>query len=382
MRIAFTTTFDAEDVHNWSGTPYHMAHALAAEDMDINYIGKLKRKLPPLFKIKQAYKKFLCGQRESPRFNVTAAQHYSAETAKKLAALSNIDAVVSPLINPIAYLDCKQPIILWTDALYASLLGFYPPFSYHSASTIHQGNAITNACLDRCSLALFTSDWAANSALELYGVSREKVKVVPFGANIESWPDITDIKNIIARRATDRIKLLFLAKSWERKGGDVVLATAKALHEAGYTVELTIVGYEPPGLTTPPPPYLNCLGYISKHTPEGKNRIRALLAESHFLFVPSRAEAYGIVFCEANAFAVPCLTTYVGGISTIVKDNVNGMTFGLDAPVQRYCDYIVSLWQDRKRYNEMALASYHEFEARLNWPAAAKTVKRLIESVT
>ena len=380
MRIAYTTTFNAQDVHNWSGTPLHMSQALAAEGMNIDYIGQLKHQLPPLFKLKQIYKKYLCGQRESPRFNIVAAQNYSAQAAAKLEKLS-ADVVVSPLINPISYLDCKQPIVLWTDALYASLLGFYPPFSYHSASSILQGNAITNACLSRCSLAIFSSDWAANSALELYGVSRDKVKVVPFGANIDSWPTHAEVQAMVKQRTTAKIKLLFLAKSWERKGGDVVLAVAKALYEAGHAVELTIVGYNPPGITTPPP-YLNCLGYISKHTPEGKTRIRDLLAQTHFLFVPSRAEAYGIVFCEANAFGVPCLTTYVGGISTIVKDNVNGMTFGLDASIATYCDYIVNLMHDRRRYEEMAMASYNEFVTRLNWPAAAQHVKALIESIT
>jgi glycosyltransferase involved in cell wall biosynthesis len=379
MRIAYTTTFDARDVHNWSGTPFYMSRALTQAGMDVDYVGDLKRKLPPFFKLNQAYKKFICGQRESPRFNVKAAQHYSEQAAKKIATLS-VDAIVSPLINPIAYLDCKQPIVLWTDALYASLLGFYPPFSYHSASSIHQGNEITKACLSRCSLALFSSDWAANSALELYGMSREKVHVVPFGANIDNWPSLSDIQTIIANRATDKIKLLFLAKSWERKGGDVVLSVAKALHDAGYPVELNIVGYQPPGMTNPPP-YVKCLGYISKHKKDGKERIRQLLAETHFLFVPSRAEAYGIVFCEANAFAVPCLTTYVGGIATIVKDNVNGMTFGLDATVQTYCEYITNLMHDRQRYNAMAMASYNEFITRLNWPAAALHVKALIESV-
>ncbi|RDI48115.1 glycosyltransferase family 4 protein [Aquicella lusitana] len=377
MRIAYATTFDARDVHNWSGTPSFMSKALSNADIEVDFIGSLSRKLPPLFKLKQAWNKFVCDQRESPRFNTVAAKHYSEQVARQLEKLS-VDAVVSPLINPIAYLDCKQPIILWTDAVYAALLGFYPPFSYHSANTIMQGNAITQACLSRARLALFSSDWAARSAVELYGISREKVKVVPFGANIDTCPDLDEIRESIKKRAADKIKLLFLAKSWERKGGDVVLAVAKALHEAGHAVELTIVGYQPPNLN-PVPSYVKCLGFISKHTPEGKQKIQTLLSETHFLFVPSRAEAYGIVFCEANAFGVPCLTTYVGGIGTIVKDNINGMTFGLDAPVSTYCDYIVDLMRDRMRYEALSLSAYNEYVTRLNWKTAANEVKKLIQ---
>ncbi len=378
MKIAYTTVFNAEDVHFWSGTPYHMAKALAENDDAVTYIGSLKRQLPPFFKIKQLWKQYLVGQRESPRFNTTVAKHYSTQVAAQLQQHSS-DVIISPLINPIAYLDCKQPIVLWTDALYAGLLGFYPPFGRHSASTIEQGNQITSACLSRCALAIFSSDWAANTAIELYGTSRDKVKVVPFGANIDSYPNAQEIQSIIQRRAKDKIKLLFLAKSWERKGGDIVLAVAHALHKAGYPVELTIAGYSPPQLN-PIPSYIKCLGFISKQTEEGKHKIRQLLAETHFLFVPSRAEAYGIVFCEANAFAVPCLTTYIGGIATIVKDNINGMTFGLDASVKNYCDYIVNVMQNRARYNEMANASYQEFIERLNWQSAASEVKKMISS--
>ncbi|EKD70281.1 MAG: Glycosyl transferase, group 1 family protein [uncultured bacterium] len=378
MRIAYTTTFDAQDIHNWSGTPFHMSHALQQTGAEMEYMGSLKRKLPRFFKIKQTWNKFISDQRESPRFNVVAAKFYSAQIAEKLKN-ANADAIVSPLINPIAYLDCKQPIVLWTDAVYASLLGFYPPFNFHSAETILQGNEMTAACLSRTKLAIFSSDWAARGAIELYGADKDKVHVVPFGANITTYPTFDEIKSAIAKRAQQKIKLLFLAKSWERKGGDVVLAVGKALHDAGHAVELTIVGYTPPNLN-PIPSYVTCLGFISKHTPEGKQRIQQILAESHFLFVPSRAEAYGIVFCEANAYGVPCLTTYVGGISTIVKDNVNGMTFSLDASVQTYCDYIVNIMHDRARYNAMALTSYHEFTSRLNWQVAAENVKKLIQA--
>ena len=375
MKIAYTTTFDASDVHNWSGTPFHMSQAFADAGVTVDYVGSLARKLPPLFKLKQTWKKYLNGMRESPRFNITVARHYSEQVAKKLR-LSNVDAIVSPLVNPICYLDCKQPIVLWTDAVYASLVGFYPAFNYHSAETILHGNTITAECLKRVRLAIFSSDWAARSAIELYGISRDKVKVVPYGANILTHPSHDEITGIIKKRDSHKIKLLFLAKSWERKGGDITIAVANALHAAGHDVELTIVGYTPRLASIPD--HIKCLGYISKGSFEGKNKISQLLSESHFLFLPSRADACPMVFAEANAFGLPCITSHVGGIATAVNDNVNGKTFGLDAPVASYCDYIVNLMQDRKRYNDLALSSHHEYESRLNWKVATHQVKDMI----
>jgi glycosyltransferase involved in cell wall biosynthesis len=377
MKIAYTTTFNAEDVHNWSGTPYHMSQALKEAGASVHYIGDLSRQLPPFFKLKQHYNQFFCNQRLSPRFNITAAKHYSQQVAEQLKNV-DVDAIVSPLINPIAYLDTDKPLILWTDAVYASLIGFYPPFAYHSAKTIQEGNAITKACLDRVTYAVFSSDWAARAAIEIYGVSKHKVKVIPFGANLSSSPSAADVAAAITKRDAHKIKLLFLAKSWERKGGDTVVAVAKALHEANYPVELHIVGYDHiPGQSVVPP-YVHCHGFISKHNPEANLKLQTLLSESHFLFVPSRAEAYGIVFCEANAFGVPCLTTHVGGIGTVIEDGKNGFTFGLDARVQDYVEVIARCMQDRAGYQTLAENSYQAFTTRLNWGSAVNQLMKLI----
>lgn len=378
MRIAYTTTFDARDVHNWSGTPYHMSQALTQSGMEIEYIGSLARKVAPFSALRKFWYHSICNQRDSKRFNVYTAQKYSEQVAQQLQG-KNIDAVISPLFNPIAYLECKQPIVLWTDAVYSSLVGFYPPFAYHNVRSIHDGNALTSACLSRCSLAIFSSEWAANSAIQLYGADRNKVKVVNYGANIGKYPTLEEVRQTIKKRPQDKIQLLFLAKSWERKGGDIVVAVTKALHQAGYPVELNIVGYTPK--LEDKPDYIHTLGFISKQTPEGRQRLAKLLDESHFLFLPSRADACPMVFAEANAYGIPVLTSYVGGIASAVTDNVNGMTFALDAPTSTYCDYIVNLTQDRHRYEALALSAHNEYETRLNWKVAAAKVKQLIRDV-
>lgn len=380
MKLAYTTVFDAQDVSNWSGTPFYMSQYFIEQGAVIDYIGNLSRQLPSFFKFKQFWKQWAAGQRESPRFNITVAKYYSEQVSDQLKNLKNIDAIISPQINPVCYLETKQPLVLWTDGLYASLLGFYPGFSNHSAESIKQGNIITQECLARCQLAIFSSDWAARTALEIYGVAKEKVKVVPFGANMHCSHTLDDIRTMLKSRSRETVKLLFLGKHWHRKGGDIVFRVAKALHQAGQSVELHFVGCHPPK-EVEIPGYIHCHGFISKRTSEGIEKISRLLRESHFLFVPSRAEAYGIVFCEANAFGLPCLTSYVGGISTVVRDHVNGMTFSLDAEPQKYCEYIMDLMQNYSRYEELALSSFHEYESRLNWKTAVGQVKQLIEGL-
>jgi glycosyltransferase involved in cell wall biosynthesis len=97
--------------------------------------------------------------------------------------------------------------------------------------------------------------------------------------------------------------------------------------------------------------------------------------------VPSRAEAYGIVFCEASAFGLPSLTSYVGGIATAVKDQVNGMTFALDAAPEVYCRYMIDLMQNYSRYEDLALSAFNDYQTRLNWRVATAAVKQLIQEI-
>lgn len=376
MKIAFTGTYDIYDVHKRSGTPFYMAKNLEKSGIQIDFIGPLKTHTSPAFKIKRALKKWTGGSHDSSRWNEYAARDYAKQIHSKLSPDTQV--VMTHILNTVAYLDCNKPLVLWTDALYASLVGCYSGFENHSAQTLKEAHHMTREFFSRCSLAIFSSEWAARGALEIYGVSKEKIKVVPFGANTDSTHSFTDIKNILKQRSRETIKLLFLGKEWLRKGGDTVLAVAKTLHSAGHSVALTIAGCHPPPNEIIPP-YVKCVGYLSKKTPEGLAQIHQLLRESHFLFMPSRTEAYGLVFCEASAFGLPSLTTYVGGIP--IKDNVNGMRFSLEATPAEYCNYIVDLMQNYSRYEELALSSFDEYETRLNWTVACRQVREFLKEI-
>ncbi|MFM6811314.1 MAG: glycosyltransferase [Dolichospermum sp.] len=84
----------------------------------------------------------------------------------------------------------------------------------------------------------------------------------------------------------------------------------------------TLVGCQP-NLDENLPDFVKVLGFIPKSTSEGKNKIYQLIADSHLLILPSIADCSPIVFCEANSLGVPCISRNVGGISTIIKDNLN-----------------------------------------------------------
>jgi glycosyltransferase involved in cell wall biosynthesis len=110
-------------------------------------------------------------------------------------------------------------------------------------------------------------------------------------------------------------------------------------------------------------------------------KLEQLLGESHFLIVPSIAECYGLVFCEANSYGVPCIAQKVGGIPTIIRDNINGYLFEPGSSILNYCNYISQLFSNYKEYKQLALSSFNEYQSRLNWTVAGQTVKSLLTEI-
>jgi glycosyltransferase involved in cell wall biosynthesis len=393
MKVAWVSVYNAEDLSVYDGRGYHAPLALKNQSVSVEYIGSLKipKIYQPYFYLKRRlyYNRFIEPKnRRSFYVNESSllVRNYASQISKKLSKLKEINAICSGVVcgsQPVAYLECDRPIVIWTDATFLSTLDFYPGYFKNEICQESMRNAIANdkAAFTNCSLAIFPSQWAAKEAIEQYQISPSRVKVVPFGANLNCDRKLEDIKTIVDSRTSDKIKLLFLGVDWLRKGGDIAFQVAKKLNESGLPTELTIVGCQP-FLEQPFPDFVRCLGYISNASKEGRSRLDKLLAESHFLIVPSMAETFGHVFCEASSFGLPSIATNVGGIPTAVRNDLNGRTFSKDASIAEYCDYIFNLFSNYSRYKALCLSSFYEYETRLNWNVAGRTVKQLLMDVS
>jgi glycosyltransferase involved in cell wall biosynthesis len=383
MRIAYVTPFDARNLNgrkNWSGLGYYIAQSLKDQSIHLDYIGPLEDRLALEFayKIKSVYYK-LWGRTHIRDSDPLILRDYARQISEKLSSI-NVDIVFSTSSNSIAYLKCNQPIVFWGDATFSGLENFYPQYTNLSQESFENWHVLERFALEKCKLAIYASEWAAQTAIEHYSAHPDKVKVVPFGANIDSGQTVSEIKDLIESRPSNHCKLLFLGVDWYRKGGDVALKAAESLNNLGLPTTLTVVGCQPISEGTLPS-FVKPLGFISKSSSAGKRRINQLIAESHFLILPSRAECYGVVFCEANSLGVPCISRKVGGIPTIIKDDLNGKLFDDNKDYMEYCEYIFNIFTNYSQYKKLALSAFNEYESRLNWRVAGQKVRDLLMTI-
>ena len=389
MKIAYITDFDLKNfrkgnrpkqakIGQWGRYDY-IINSLENESTLVQYVGPLTKEKPLLSPLKRRIYENLLKQAYHPWAEPSISKSYATQIQKKLSNL-DVDVVATSDPNLIAYLDCQQPIVIWNDTVYAGLIDFYADFSNICPESLQHMKILDRLALSNCSLVILASEWAAQTVIDHYQVEPSKVKVVPYGANLECDRTLADVKTLIKSRPSNHCRLIFLGVDWFRKGGNIALEVVKALNKAGLSAELTVVGVQPVS-EQPLPNFVNAVGFIDKSHSQGLAKLNKLLAESHFLILPAQAECFGHVFCEANSFGVPCLATEVGGIPTVIRDGVNGKTFALGSDIAKYCDYIISLMSNYGEYEKLALSSFNEYQTRLNWSVAGNTVNRLLREL-
>lgn len=374
MKLAYVTTYESSDKDAWSGSVRYIYRSLEHSGFGMEGIGgfRVTRPWRSIANLKRKYYSSLRSRGYRSDREPGILKGYARQVR---AALRNtdVDCVFSPGTIPIAYLRTEKPIVFWTDATFAGMVDFYPNFTNLCAKTIKDGNRMEQAALSKCHLAVYASEWAARTAVENYDVDPSKVKVVPFGANLDCNRSKKDIEDFVSQKEAAVCKLLFVGVDWSRKGGDTALSVAVELNKRGLRTELHVVGCEPPGNRLPD--FVFRHGFLSKRTQAERKRLEMLFSEAHFFLMPAKSECYGVVFAEASSFGVPSLATNVGGIPSVIRDQRNGRTFGLSDGPEAYCVYIERLLSSRADYRRMALSSFDEYEHRLNWEAAGRQVR-------
>lgn len=374
--MAFVTVSDPRDAHAWSGIPHFMADGFRRHGVDVEFIGALPMRAARYFHVKErAYARIGSRQHLLDR-EPAVLRGYAKEVQARTG--DSFDVIFSPGTVPLAYLSGDVPRVFWTDATFAGMAGYYPEFSSLSRSTIRNGHRMEQAALRSAALCVYSSDWAAHTAVAEYQARPDRIAVVPFGANLGSPPSRAEAEEIVERRDRSRCDLLFIGRDWARKGGAMAVAVARELHERSIPVRLTTVGSSPddPSLS---PPYVRHLGPVDKTSGDGIQKLTKLLREATFLILPSVAECTPIVLSEANAFGVPCLAIDTGGVGDVLEAGRNGWLFAPEDRAEAWADVITRLMASEDGYRAVCRTSRETYDRDLNWDTATRRVLDLCE---
>jgi glycosyltransferase involved in cell wall biosynthesis len=229
------------------------------------------------------------------RFDVLHFHHQSTAYAS-LDLMERIPAIVS--------IDCTQSCVL-QDASTARerwALGF----------NVRRDGEIFR----RAAAIVSTSQWAARELGRMYPACEAPIHVLPAPAPLDAFGPAWASER--RARGNDRVQFLFLGGDFPRKGGyDLLDAWGEG--EFAKKADLTIVTDWP--LRRPVPPGVLLAQHIRHGTPEWRN----VWSSADVFVMPTRNEAFGLVYQEAAAAGLPSIGSRLNAIPEIITDGRTGL---------------------------------------------------------
>lgn len=153
--------------------------------------------------------------------------------------------------------------------------------------------------------------WAAESIVEDFGISPDRVHVVGLGAN-----HVVDGSQIT--RDWSQPRFLFVGADWERKNGAGLLRAFQQLRQEIPEARLELVGGHPERIDQPG---VYGHGPLSLGDPADRQTLAGLYRSSTVFVMPSLHEPSGTVHLEAAAAGIPSIGSRNGGTATCVGDS-------------------------------------------------------------
>ena len=378
IKIGFCTHRDARDKREWSGTLYYMADSLARNVGDVVHLGPYYPRLA--FFLTRGLNKFcqfILRKQYNFRQSLFLSKAFQMRFDKRIKKYKP-DVVVAPASSTdMCLLKSDVPLIYLGDATFPGLKDYYPNFSNLIQFSNWESKRLEEITFKKSKALVFSSEWAYDSAINDFGVPKEKMEIISYGANLDKIPSFEDAVN---KNTGGSCHLLFLGVDWFRKGGYIAYNAMLKLIEKGIDAKLTVCGCKnvPKEVQHP---NLTVISFLNKNTEDGFAKLYNLLLNTHFMVVPTRADCTPIVFCEANSFAIPVVTTHTGGVPSVIKHGINGFTLDMDDEGEGYAAVIREYFSDNEKYKTLVANSRKTYDEQLNWDTWGVKMNALIKKV-
>jgi glycosyltransferase involved in cell wall biosynthesis len=257
----------------------------------------------------------------------------------------------------------RQPYVISTDITPRQ----YDVIGQHYGHRADRGGPLaaykhrTNVTLLRgATKVLPWSTWTRESLIANYGVSVDRIEVLPPGVDTDRWQPTS-------RSAHGPLKILFVGGDLQRKGGETLLAAFRSLPPG--KAELHLV------TRTPAPSGDNIRTYHGLQPNQAE--LIAIYQQCDVFVLPTEAEAFGIAAIEASAVGMPVIATAVGGLTDIVIDGQTGYVIK-PGDIRTLADRLQSLIAQPALRQQLGQAARERAVSRFDARANAQRIAHLL----
>ncbi len=374
MRIAFVTEHNTNDPIARSGVPFNIVKALKQENHEVTVI-QVSDKRNIFERIHSRIFQFLISLPffgKNTFYDASYSTNMSRAYARSVPAdkIAEYQLIIAISPKVIAYLPHEGKFILWLDNSITSFTA-YPGMENFSDYSLSEAIKVEKRAFEKSHLIFVASRFLKDSLTKEYPAIASKLCIMPRGANLRRFPKPGEVEIWIQQRMnTPILHLLHVVSGrWysDRKGTKRVIEVYKILLK-NTRVKLTILGDVPEEqLSELTSLGIHCSGKLNKETNEGIEDFYRILSTAHFMFVPSKAEGFGIVYAEAAFTGMPSIALNVTGVPDAVKHGITGWLLPESVNTKEMAAFIQEKWNLPNEYREMGYLAHEYAKEHFNW---------------
>lgn len=365
MKLMYLCSWGKNKEKTWSGTSYSLYRALMKkieiEEVDMSFSKSSKIILDILnLRIRNGKLKI-----NSPYRKLTTI----AKQKKLDKVIKNKENIPKLLIEDFGE---GKNLYFYTDLTIDAVLDIYEKkpdikkyvnFSYVPDKDLYSQN-IDQQRIFKNSEGIFTmSQWLADNLVNNSNFPPKMVHPVGGGINL-------DINNIKKVHKTNN-KILFVGRDFIRKGGDLVVDAFKILRrEYLPEAELYIAGPKENHFENEEG--IVFLGDLKS------DQLSEYFNKCDIFCMPSRFEAYGLVFIEALVYGLPCIARNDFAMKEFITDGENGYLINNDDPII-LAKKMKDLLQN-ERIKEYVLSKRNQYIKEYSWDSVADRILKVIHN--
>ena len=232
-KIGFISEFKVDDKRAWSGT-INFLYVTLNKKYDIFPIVVQSTIIHRVFR--KVVKIFFGGKNDYTTIDQILYQ-FTINHKIRQALSEGVNTFFAPAASSIlckAKIPVNCRVIYLSDATYHGMLGYY--YDGGTVGNVKRHEFAEKRSLERANAIIYASEWAKKDAIQYYGISSNKINVLPFGANLKDHYMPHGLHKVI--------KILFVGVEWERKGADLAIRCVERLNEMSKDrcFQLTLVG--------------------------------------------------------------------------------------------------------------------------------------------
>jgi glycosyltransferase involved in cell wall biosynthesis len=219
---------------------------------------------------------------------------------------------VTALLSP---LHADLPTVISLDAT---------PMNYDSVGRLYGHRAdgklealkwwVNRRALARAAALVTWCAWAKDSLVRDYGISGDRVTVIPPGVDLARWPRRTGSERVVS--SAGRLpRLLFVGGDFARKGGEVLLQCFRGGLDERCELHVVTQSAVAPARNL----------YVYPNVTPNSDTLLRLYADADLFIFPTLADCAPLAVPEAMAAALPVVCTHVGAIPEMVGDGKTGL---------------------------------------------------------